>query len=510
MALCALAASTFRSATCVTYGMKQITNLILGLAILLSTVAPLTGAADVKDSSGVQSGQNVSQEVVTEAVENSAMLLQLKQKLAEAQYRYYLLQSNAEQAKSDIEDVNIVITQVEEVVADLEAKVKDSGKQIKNVRSEKEQKKMDVADLEEEIQVLELQYEDQKKAVADLMRLVYMKRGTYYDSNEVNAVKVLASADSVSETLQQITYLDLIEKENQAQIERMTKLHDKLAAKWDELRKKSGYLDILETDLTGDLGQLQEELAVQKQLLAETQGQKEILESMIAAADESEDSLKREVEAYQQNVEIMEAKFKNAYGDLSDEEKDLIARIEEDMQKNFGTNDASNFLDIDWPVSPSAGLTAFFIDPGYQTTFGVQHHALDIRAQQGTEIHAPADGVVNAVMFDENSTSYAYIRIAHRKGVMTVYGHVSGVEVQAGDYVTRGQLIGYTGGMPGSIGAGLRTTGPHLHIEVWQDGALVDPLKYLHLTDVPPQFLPEQYLEDLKSQLEDQIFSLNE
>ncbi len=487
--------------------MKQVTNLLIGLLMLLTTVVPLTGATAVNGAAS-DGETEINQEVVTEAVQNSSMLLQLKQKLAQAQYRYYLLQSNAEQAKEGIEEISLVVDNLESEIADLQSSVKDTQKQIRSVKSQQERKKMDLSDLEEEIQILELQYEDQKKAVSELMRLIYLKKGIYYDaSDEVNAVKVLAGSGSVSETLQQITYLDLIEEENRAQIERMSSMHNELTEKWDELRMKRGHLDTLEEKLARQLEQYEAELAAQTQLLEETQSQEAIYKTMIVAADESEESLLREIEIYQQNVEQMEAKFAGAYALLTDEEQELIERIEQDMSKNFGTVAASDFLDLDWPVSPAAGLTAYFIDPGYQGVFGVQHYALDVRAQQGTEIHAPADGVVNAVIFDEESTAYAFIRIAHRKGVMTVYGHVSDVEVEAGDYVTRGQLIGYTGGMPGSVGAGVRTTGPHLHMEVWQDGALVDPLKYLPLEEVPPMFLPEEYLKQVQEELEEKIFS---
>lgn len=490
--------------------MKQVTNLLIGLLMLLTTVAPLTGATEVMDAASEEEA-TVSQEFVNEAVQNSTMLLQLKQKLAQAQYRYYLLQSNAEQAKEGLEEISEVVANLEEEIEDLDLRVRDTEKQILNVKSQQERKKMDLSDLEEEIQILELQYEDQKKAVAELMRLIYLKKGIYYDaSDEVNAVKVLAGSGSVSETLQQITYLDLIEEENREQIERMSDMKEDLSEKWDELREKRGHLDTLAEKLDAQLEQYEAELAAQEQLLEETQGQEAIYKTMIVAADESEESLLREIEIYQQNVELMEEKFDGSYALLTDEEQELIERIEEDMSKNFGTVDAAEFLDLDWPVSPSSGLTAYFIDAGYRNVFGVQHYALDVRAQQGTEIYAPADGVVNAVIYDEESTAYAFIRIAHRKGVMTVYGHVSDVEVQAGDYVTRGQLIGYTGGMPGSTGAGMRTTGPHLHMEVWQDGALVDPLKYLPLDEVPPMFLPEDYLKEIQEELEEQIFELGE
>ena len=153
----------------------------------------------------------------------------------------------------------------------------------------------------------------------------------------------------------------------------------------------------------------------------------------------------------------------------------------------------------------SAQRNRHFDDSYYVSAFGVAHHAIDIPVIQGTSIEAPADGVVYKVQYDEDSIGYAYVMIAHRKGVVTVYGHVSAVAVAEGDYVYRGQIIGLTGGVPGSIGAGFRTTGAHLHFEVWQDGILVDPLDYLDLSEIPIDTLRDDYLERLQNAIEAEI-----
>ncbi len=133
--------------------------------------------------------------------------------------------------------------------------------------------------------------------------------------------------------------------------------------------------------------------------------------------------------------------------------------------------------ELDWPVYPALGVSAHFEDDGYKARFGIDHHAIDIPVNQGTPIRAPADGKVVQVAL--NGLGYSYIVLEHANKIQTIYGHISESKVNEGDLVTFGQVIGKTGGQPGSPGAGLLTTGPHLHFAVKSDGVLVDPMQFL-------------------------------
>jgi murein DD-endopeptidase MepM/ murein hydrolase activator NlpD len=98
------------------------------------------------------------------------------------------------------------------------------------------------------------------------------------------------------------------------------------------------------------------------------------------------------------------------------------------------------------------------------------HRGLDISARRGTPIQAPADGVV--VFAGRNGGMGKMVRVSHGYGYVTAYGHLDAIDVEAGDEVRRGDVIGRLGNTG-------RSTGPHLHYEVSLDGKAQNPLYYI-------------------------------
>jgi len=104
---------------------------------------------------------------------------------------------------------------------------------------------------------------------------------------------------------------------------------------------------------------------------------------------------------------------------------------------------------------------------------GAFHAGLDISAPSGTVVRATGDGLVDSA---EVTNGYGReVILDHGHGVRTVYGHLSGMIVLAGQHVLRGQIIGY-------VGRTGRSTGPHLHYEVRINNTPVNPHKYLRST----------------------------
>jgi murein DD-endopeptidase MepM/ murein hydrolase activator NlpD len=130
--------------------------------------------------------------------------------------------------------------------------------------------------------------------------------------------------------------------------------------------------------------------------------------------------------------------------------------------------DAPSLWPVEGPVTSSFGERQ---DPFNGE--GAFHAGVDISAPNGTVVRATGDGIVDAA--DTVSGYGRQVILDHGHGVRTVYGHLSGMLVIAGQRVIRGQIIGY-------VGQTGRSTGPHLHYEVRINNVPVNPHKYLRST----------------------------
>jgi murein DD-endopeptidase MepM/ murein hydrolase activator NlpD len=102
------------------------------------------------------------------------------------------------------------------------------------------------------------------------------------------------------------------------------------------------------------------------------------------------------------------------------------------------------------------------------------HPGLDLDVDLGDPVFATADGVVTEAHYHPEYGNL--VIVSHGFGIETRYAHLSRHRVRPGTSVTRGQVVGEAG----STG---RSTGSHLHYEVWIDGRPVNPLQYLVARD---------------------------
>lgn len=102
------------------------------------------------------------------------------------------------------------------------------------------------------------------------------------------------------------------------------------------------------------------------------------------------------------------------------------------------------------------------------------HEGIDFSGPMGKPILATAEGVV--VRADYNGGYGNHVKIDHGYNYETLYAHLSEIEVEIGDRVQRGDVLGYLG----STG---RSSGPHLHYSIYRNGQAVNPRYYLKLEE---------------------------
>jgi murein DD-endopeptidase MepM/ murein hydrolase activator NlpD len=145
--------------------------------------------------------------------------------------------------------------------------------------------------------------------------------------------------------------------------------------------------------------------------------------------------------------------------------------------------------------------SGFPVDDGHITSrFGMRrhpisermamHNGVDLRAPRGTPVYATADGVVEWASKHHNSGLGKMVKLVHNYGFSTIYGHLDAIEVQVGNYVQRGDLLGYSG----NTGA---STAPHLHYEVRHLNRRLDPATFMRwsLEDYDLLFTKEDRVE---------------
>jgi murein DD-endopeptidase MepM/ murein hydrolase activator NlpD len=118
-----------------------------------------------------------------------------------------------------------------------------------------------------------------------------------------------------------------------------------------------------------------------------------------------------------------------------------------------------------WPVRG-------WISSGYGQREDEFHKGIDIAVSIGTPVHAAMSGNVIYAASGWNGGYGTLVIIDHGNGYVTKYAHNSRLNVSVGDYVKQGAVVSYSG----STG---HSTGPHVHFEIYKNGATRNPRSYL-------------------------------
>lgn len=150
---------------------------------------------------------------------------------------------------------------------------------------------------------------------------------------------------------------------------------------------------------------------------------------------------------------------------VEEEEKALLARLTDRF-----TPERSWINSLSLPAAAPINAVFGTLRSYNGSPFDRYHGGVDFAGAPGTSILAAADGTV--VMVDRLHIRGNTTLIDHGWGLFTLYAHQDESLVQLGEVVATGQVIG-------TVGSTGRSTGPHLHWEVWLNGVNIDPMQWV-------------------------------
>ena len=221
-------------------------------------------------------------------------------------------------------------------------------------------------------------------------------------------------------------------------------------------------------DNIAELRELQQQMQVEKEDLADT---KVTAESKKASLT----SQKTEVESTLQDIKKMEQEYLADQAAIQKEMQQIQADIDAIYAAAAGSGSQVDYSTTGF-IYPIKGYTYISSYYGWRVNNTDYHTGVDFPAPANTPIRASASGTVIYVRtgagYGRNWGYGNYLIVDHGGGFSTLYAHCTSIPVSVGDTVTKGQTIAYVGTTGWS-------TGYHLHFEIRRNGAHTNPLNYL-------------------------------
>lgn len=411
-----------------------------------------------------QSEEETEEEEIELKILNEKFL-EAKKSASEAQTDLRNSINETSYLERQLNNITEQILSLEDQVAALDEKIgiltndiRETKKRINELNKQLETTKAEIEKLDNDISY----YSEQLLFVVQALFFESDKAG-FFDTDELQSIKLLLAEDDVDFILEEAENISMLENYLQITLENLEQNKNDL----NKLHQKFESLKANKVLLKQKQEKENVELKIQKiakdNLLEASKGEQRVYEELIRKSKQEEALIRKDIVA-----QISKYKeYKSLIDSLSDTDT-----IEDD----------ATFLS--WPVSPKLGISAGFKDPSYKAALGIDHYAIDLPVFQGSSVGAAAPGVVFKVKGGEGN-DYHYILIGHSNGLMTLYGHMYDIFVEEGQTIERGEVIGLSGGAPGTKGAGYLTTGAHLHFEVIKDGVHVDPIPYMDPEKLP-------------------------
>ena len=330
------------------------------------------------------------------------------------------------------------------------------------VNEEVHQYKFLIAEKQAELDELEAEQEE-------LFGRYQLRMRAMQERGEVSYWAVLFQSKSFSDMLNSRAMIEEIAKCDQRMLDEMRALSAEVLTAKDALAEEKMRLEEKRLELDAAELLLEEKRAESDELLAQLNADRQKLLEEAEKFEALEADVSAQIAQKEQELTAaLRAEWEAAHPPQPDD-----GDGDGDGDSDGGSDVPSAGESFKYPLPPGAEITSSY---GYRvhpiTGNYSLHNGVDLAIYSGAPIYATKSGYVSTATY--NYVYGNYVTINHMDGYSSLYGHMTSYTVSEGEYVTRGQVIGYVGSTGWSTGA-------HLHFTIYYNGSTVNPMDYVSL-----------------------------
>lgn len=400
-------------------------------------------------------------------VANAKTSTEIQSEIDELEEKSDQLAAEREALEGQIAENNTKTMTIVEQKAQVDQEIELTRQEVEVVNEQIHQHNLLIAERQAELDELETQQ-------TELFDRYRLRMRSLQERGEISIWTVLLASDTFPDLLRNRVMIEEIAAADQRIMDNLRAVAEEIVAAKDELAAEKTSLELKKA-----------ELADSEELLAQKREESDDLLNQLLS---DKQRLIEETEKY----EAMEAELSDQLAALEQERTEALRQewlaqhppVDNGGGNNGGENNGSSSDPIEYPGTNEsflfplpAGIGVVLTSPyGYRihpiTGNYTLHNGVDLAIGAGTPIYASKSGYVTVATY--NYAWGNYVTINHMDGFSSLYAHMTNYCVSEGQYVERGQVIGY-------VGTTGYSTGNHLHFTIYYNGASVNPMAYISL-----------------------------
>lgn len=365
----------------------------------------------------------------------------------------------SKEKEETLDQVETLINQISEYQTDID----DLSEKIKTLQTK-------ITNSEKQIKEDEAEYAKQQKALD--ARLVAM-----YKTGETSYLDFLLSSATLVDFISSYYLVSEVADYDTKMLEQLEEHKKKIEKEKSDLEADKKDLDSSKVTLQSKQQGLKVAKKTKEQYAEKLSDDEKKLEEELAELTSHEQSINKKIKALQEQYDRERAEAaRRAAEAAAAAARNSNASSDSGSSSSTATSNLSSgstsSMGFGWPVANPIIGTEYGVSGRYWSSG--HHTGVDFRASSGTPVYSVGEGQV--VDTGYNRAYGNFVEIYHGNNIYSFYAHASSVIVSAGQYVTKGQQVMYSGAT-GNV------TGPHLHFEIRTPGPryanCVNPMNYL-------------------------------